>query len=300
MTAHTALASRLVVALLGLLLGAQTLRADEAAERASIAKTAQAFVDAFHKGDAEAVAAFWAPNGDYIDVDGRVVQGRAAIAEDYKQLFAMHEGLKLRIDVGSVTFPTPDTAIEDGVTTVIPPDNSTPSRTRYTNLLVKSGGKWMLSSVRESHFTPPGNSEHLRPLAWVIGEWAEVADGQRVGRVIFDWTPDGNYIVALRAVEVSGVILDNGTQRIGWDPATKVIRSWNFEADGGFGDGSWRQVGDTWVNTISAVLPSGSLMTSTTTVTVKDADTITVQSKEQVVDGKSLPDSPVITMKRVR
>jgi len=54
------------------------------------------------------------------------------------------------------------------------------------------------------------------------------------------------------------------------------------------------------VNAVSSVLPSGSLMTATTTVTRVDPDTITVQSTYQQVDGKTLPDTPVITMKRAQ
>ena len=43
---------------------------------AAINKTAEAFVEAFHKGDAKALAAFWTPDGDYVDENGRVLKGR--------------------------------------------------------------------------------------------------------------------------------------------------------------------------------------------------------------------------------
>jgi len=48
-------------------------------EEAAITKTAEAFVEAFQKGDPKAVAAFWTPDGDYVDPNGRVLQGRQAI-----------------------------------------------------------------------------------------------------------------------------------------------------------------------------------------------------------------------------
>ena len=60
------------------------------------------------------MAAFWAENGDYVDLNGRHLQGRSAIEEALKDFFAENKGLKLRIDVKSVRFVTPDTAIEDG------------------------------------------------------------------------------------------------------------------------------------------------------------------------------------------
>ena len=101
---------------LALVCGASSARAAESnpQEEAAITKTAEAFVEAFQKGDAKAVAAFWAPDGDYVDATGRVLQGRPAIEKDFENLFAENKGLKLRIEVASLKFPTPDTAVEDG------------------------------------------------------------------------------------------------------------------------------------------------------------------------------------------
>jgi uncharacterized protein (TIGR02246 family) len=292
----------LSLALVVSLIGASATRAEgpSAEQQATIAKKAQAFIDAFQKGDAKALAAFWTPDGDYADVDGHVVKGRKAIAEDFARQFAENKGLTLRIEVASVRFPTPDTAIEDGVTTVVAPDGGVPDRARYTNFLVKKDGEWLLESVRESTFVPPSNYQHLRPLEWVIGEWVEDTKESHVGRVMFQWTPDQNFIIGTRAVGVKDILLDNGSQRIGWDPSAKIIRSWDFEADGGFGHGEWKPDGDKWAITMSSVLRSGSLMTATTVVTRVDPDTITWQLKNQQLDGKALPDTPIVTMKRAK
>lgn len=277
-------------------------RSDDATAQlqAEVTKTAEAFVVAFGKGDANAVAAFWAPEGDYMDLTGRLLKGREAIAADFANLFAENKGLTVRIEVGSVRFPTPDTAIEDGVTSVMAPGGGLPNRAHYTNFLVKKDGKWLLSSVRESAYIPPNNYEKLRQFEWVLGEWAEDVKEGHAGRVVFEWTPDSNFIIASRAVAVSDQLLFNGTERIGWDPAAKLVRSWSFEADGGFSEGTWTREGDnTWIVTVSSVLRSGSLMTSRTVVKRVDADTITWQATRQVLDGKPLPDTQMVTMKRV-
>ena len=47
-------------------------------DEAAIQKNAEAFVAAFHKGDAKALAAFWTPDGDYTDLTGRRRTGRGA------------------------------------------------------------------------------------------------------------------------------------------------------------------------------------------------------------------------------
>ena len=278
-----------------------TATADDAMakEREAIAKTAQSFIAAFGKEDAKAIANLWTPDGDYIDLNGRRIVGRDAIAADFAHLFAENDGLTVRIEVRSLQFPTADTAIEDGVTSVMSP-TGLPNRAAYTNVMVKKNGQWLLASVREQPFVPPSNYEHLRPLEWVIGEWVEDTKEPRVSRVLFDFTPDKNFIVAARAVTVGGAVLDNGTQRIGWDPSSKILRTWSFEPDGGFGHGAWTMDGDSkWLIRMSSVLASGSLMTSTTVVTRVDGETITAQTKEIVIDGKSQPDGPVMTMRRV-
>ncbi|MBN8247141.1 MAG: SgcJ/EcaC family oxidoreductase [Verrucomicrobia bacterium] len=271
-----------------------TARAEE------LRKTAMAFVEAFHRGDAKALAGFWTADGDYIDLGGRMLKGRDAIQEDFEHLFAENKGLLLRIEVGSVTFPTPDTAIEDGVTSVMSPTESAPNRARYSNLLVKRDGKWLLASVREAAYIPRNHQDHLRPLEWMIGEWRDQSTNGHIAHAVFEWSPDRNFILSFRGVRVGDAFLDNGTQRIGWDPAAKQIRSWNFEPDGGFGDGVWRVDGDgRWSVKTDSVLQSGHHASATTVVTRVDPDTITFQVSEQKADGKPLPDSAIVTMKRV-
>ncbi|MBL9176377.1 MAG: SgcJ/EcaC family oxidoreductase [Verrucomicrobiales bacterium] len=265
-----------------------------------IRQTAKAFVEAFHKGDAAALANFWTPDGDYTDLGGRVIKGRDAIRQDYEHLFAENKGLTLRIEVGSIRFPTPDTAIEDGVTSVMAPTASAPNRARYSNLLVKRDGKWLLSSVRESDYLPPNHQEHLRPLEWMIGEWMDTATNGHTAHVVFEWSPDRNYILSVRVVEVEGTFLDNGTQRIAWDPSKKQIRSWSFEPDGGFGESTWTPDGNkSWIVKSVSTLQSGHPVTATTQVTRVNPDTITFQVRDQKVDGHPIPDSAVVTMQRV-
>src|SRR5262245_62488429 len=72
-------------------------RADDDA-KAAIQKQAEAFVEAFHKGDAKAVAALWAEDCDFTDQAGRHLKGREAIEKGFTEFFADNKGTKLRID----------------------------------------------------------------------------------------------------------------------------------------------------------------------------------------------------------
>lgn len=279
--------------------GVATLHAAESDPREeAITKTAEAFVEAFHNGDAKAVAAFWTPDGDYVDDTGRVLQGRKAIEASFAELFAANKGLQLRIEVANLKFPAADVAIEDGTTSVLPPDGSAPSRARYTNVLVKKDGQWLLSSVRETADPGPSNYELLRGLEWVIGEWLDDAAVGEAGHVSFAWSPGQNFIISTRTADFKDSSHLQSTQWIGWDPSAKQIRSWSFQADGGFGESTWTKDGGKWIVKTESVLADGGKVTSTNVITPVDAKTLSFQSRDQKVNGTALPDTKVMKMKR--
>src|SRR5262249_10945524 len=119
-------------------------------DEAALAKGAEAFVEAFHKGDAKAVAAHWTPDGDYVLQTGKEIKGREAIEKAFQSFFADNPGVKLLVESASLRFITPEVAIEDGTTSVFAPDGGAPSRARYAIVHVKKDGRWYLSSVRDS------------------------------------------------------------------------------------------------------------------------------------------------------
>ncbi len=270
-----------------------------AQDEAALLKRAEAFVEAFHKGDAKALAAFWTPDGDYTSQTGKHLKGRAAIEQAFAGLFAEHKGLKLRIDITGLRFVTPEVAIEDGVTSVLPPDGAPPSRARYTIVHVKRDGAWYLGSVRDAPLAPPGHREHLAELEWLVGEWANTNAKGETTHVAYQWGENQNFLIGEFTTTVKQFGVSGGTQRIGWDPVGKQIRSWVFEDDGGFGGGTWKRNGNEWVVTAAATLADGKKMTATQVLTRVNADTLTVEFRDRALDGKSIPDVKAITLKRV-
>jgi uncharacterized protein (TIGR02246 family) len=272
----------------------------DARDKEAVAKNTEAFIEAFHKGDARALAAFWTPDGDYTTETGRRMKGREAIEKGLTAFFAKNKGLKVRIESESLRFVTPDVAVEDGTTFVIHPDGSPPSRARYTIVHVKKDGRWFLSSVRDAPFTPPSNSEHLGELEWIIGDWAAETEQGDAQHLSVSWTDTQNFMVASFAAVIKGVTVGRATHWIGWDPQAKHIRSWIFDAAGGFGDGAWTREGEEWSMKTKSVRQNGKNATATFVLRHVDADTLTVQAKERTEDGKSLPDAPVFKLKRVK
>ncbi len=271
-----------------------------ARDKAAIATNGEAFVEAFHKADAKALAAFWTPDGDYTDQTGKYLKGREAIEKAFQGLFAGHKGLKLRIDSQALNFLTPEVAVEDGISEVITPDGAPPSRVRYTIVHVKKDGQWLLGTVRDAPYTPPGNYEHLRGLAWLIGDWTgEGANGAQE-RLSVSWAENQNFIHATFSTSIKNIGVGSAHQWIGWDPLGKHIRSWIFDATGGFGEGSWAVDGTKWTVKTTSVLADGKKATATYILTPVDGDTISLQSRDRTVDGQKIPDGKEIKLKRVK
>jgi uncharacterized protein (TIGR02246 family) len=292
--------SSILVSLATVALATGSAQGDNSGDKEAIARNGEAFIAAFHKGDAGAMAAFWVADGDYTIQTGRQLKGREAIEKELAAMFAEHKGLKVQVDSESLRFVTADVAIEDGVTTVIPADGSLPTRTRYTNIHVRKDGKWLLSSARDSPYSPPTNAEHLRGLAWAVGEWATNGDSGPTNHLAVSWADNQNFLLASLATRVQGVPVESGTHWIGWDPLAKSCRSWVFDGDGSFGDGAWTHDGDKWTVKITSVLRDGKKGTATLVLARVDGDTLGLSVKDRTVDGTAIPDGAEMRLKRVK
>jgi uncharacterized protein (TIGR02246 family) len=273
---------------------------DHADDKAAIGKNAEAFVEAFHKSDAKAVAAFWAADGDYTDQAGRNLKGRDAIEKAFAALFANAKGLKVRIESDTLRFLTPDVAVEDGTSETVGPAGLPPSRARYTIVHVKKGGLWQLGSVREAPFAAPSNAEHLAGLAWAVGDWTGDAGAGEVEQWSVAWADNQNFLVATSKLTARNVPLAGATQWIGWDPVAKRVRSWTFDATGGYGEGTWTDDGKQWVLKSASVLQDGRKATATYVITPVDGDTISFQARDRTLDGKALPEVKEIRLRRTK
>jgi uncharacterized protein (TIGR02246 family) len=259
-----------------------------------------AFIAAFEKGDAKAVASFWTPDAMYVDQVGREYKGRTAIEQLYEKTFAARKGAKLAIHVTSDKLLTPDVALEDGITEVTPSEGGLGTAARFSAVLVKKDGEWYLQSVRDAVVHPPSNAEHLEGIEWLIGEWTGEAEKGESSTASYDWAENQNFIVSSFATTVDGVPVVGGTQWIGWDAIDKQIRSWSFYSRGGFGEAVWTKDGDKWTLKTTARTANGKKASATNIVTKTDDDHMTWQMTKLTVDGESIPDPKPVKMKRLK
>jgi uncharacterized protein (TIGR02246 family) len=264
------------------------------ADANAIRKAGQSFVKAYADADAKALSEHWTVNGEYFADDGTSIRGRAKIEAAYKKLFEKRKGkAKAEIEVTEVRFPSKDTAIVEGYFKVRP-EKGEPVSSRYTIMLVREDGKWLMAVVREW----PGDGDNLRDLEWLIGSWEAKRDGNEV-KTTYKWWGDKSFIRADIIITRKGNT-SKGFQMIGKDAATGEIRSWTFDEEGSFGQGTWERDGNRWKIDAASVLDNGSTMGMKQIITRLNNDTFTFQAVERSLDGEDIDDIAPIRVTRVK
>lgn len=268
------------------------------ADRAAIRAAIDAYVAAYNRGDAKAVADFWSESGEWISPSGERFQGRQAIAKEMKSLFADEKGARIEVLNPTIRLVSPDVAIEEGTVRVLHPTQA-PSESTYLAVDVKENGKWKLNTVRETEIPEtPAASPQLQELSWLVGDWVDASPAAD-DSVTVKWTKNKAFLIYSFKVSAPGSDEElEGTQVIGWDPAANTIRSWMFDSDGGFGGGTWSKHGDTWVVKFNQVLSDGRKASATNVYTMVDGNTFTWKSIGRKLGGQFLPNVDEVKMVR--
>jgi uncharacterized protein (TIGR02246 family) len=269
----------------------ETKRADD---EAAIRKASADFIKHFEKGDARAIAAAWTTDGEYIGEDGTTIRGRADIEAAYARAFAKQKRVKVEMTIESIRFPSKDTAIEEGYAKSYKGDSDQPTASRFSVLHVREGGRWLMAVLREW----PDEGVSLRDLDWLIGTWEAKTDETEV-RTAYEWDAKKNSIRCHITIKGKGRNV-SATQVLLKDPRTGQLRSWMFDDDGGFGEGTWTRDGKRWVIAATGVQADSGELTARNILTPVDRDTFSWQSTERTLDDEDLPNIPPVKVKRVK
>jgi uncharacterized protein (TIGR02246 family) len=267
------------------------------AESAALKGLVEAFIAAFNKGDAKAIAALFTEDGELVDEEGGRIVGRSAIGDHFAAGFAANPGAKIEISVEALRPLGPGAWLEEGRSRVTMPNGGPIETSRYVVAYVKQGDKWLQSSAREFPDSGTSHHERLKELEWLLGDWVD----ESADSVVFTqcaWSEDKNFLLRSFSVQVAGKPLMKGTQRIGWDPLVRQFKSWVFDSEGGYGEGLWSREGKRWVIKSTGVLPDGRAASSTNIFTPMNKDMIRWKSVDRVVGGKTVGDLPEVVMVR--
>jgi uncharacterized protein (TIGR02246 family) len=270
----------------------------QATDTAAIQKGVEAYVAAYNKGDAKALASMWSPDAVYTNpMTGQQVVGREAIEKQFAEIFAQSKGAKLEAKTDSIKFVSPNVAVEQGTAKVIGA-GETPEESQYSAVYVKRDGQWLLDRVTEEQSAePPSHYEHLKELEWMIGTWVDQDDQNRI-ETTCAWTKNQNFMTRSFTISIRDRIDLAGMQIVGWDPAKKQIRSWVFDSDGGFADAVWTKKDKAWYIRSTGTAPDGKKATATNIITIVDENTFTWQSINREVGGELLPNVDEVVVVR--
>ena len=265
----------------------------EAVKKAEIAT-----IEAFNKGDADALAKLFAEKGELVDENGNVFAGREQITGLFKAFFERFPKAELQMEVTGVRTVGDSLAIEEGVRLITVPDSDVAAQVRYAAVRDKVGDSWPIASYSEFADDPqPTPAEMLSAVSFLVGDWIdESPEGKTT--INYRWEDEGNFLLGDYTLAVAGMPESRSHQRIGWDPLEGVIRSWTFDSDGGYSTGEWVATEAGWVIKSDATMPDGTTGSATVTVTPTDADHFIVRSSDRIIGGVDEPEFELTVARR--
>ena len=262
-----------------------------------IRKAVTAFVEQYNAHKASEVAALFASDARMVYRDGTEDNGRDEIQKSFEEAFTANPKIAISVVVDSIRFLTPDVAVEEGATTLFPDGETLTSRGRYTVLHLKREGRWQMQSVRVVEEESLSAYGELAPLEWLVGEWVDEGRDDIVEAKI-RWDENKSFLLEEFQVVRGKEVTLKGTQRIGWDPQAKQVRSWIFDSAGGFGEATWTPAGDDWICKARGVRPDGTSASATRRLTRAAQDRVIWTSTDRQLGDEMLPDLAVTMVRK--
>jgi hypothetical protein len=161
---------------------------------------------------------------------------------------------------------------------------------------------------------PGPDYEKLKAMEWMIGDWDADwvvpssgnlgLDGFPSGAKVhstcsYFWMENKNYIGLKFRDEIDGEVAHKGFEIVGVDPESKKIVHWLFSILGGRGSGEWTVEGKTWKLKWWATTADGTKLEGVSYMVPLDSNTHTWEIKDNKRNGKSTPDTPLVTYRRI-
>jgi len=268
-----------------------------AADISLIRAGSEAFVAAFNKHDAKAVAALWTEQGEYVDDSGRTIAGRDAIEKDYAAFFAENPEVNIQIVIDSLRLLSGEIAVEDGRAVVDPARPGAPGVSKYTAVHAKVDGKWLMASVRDTWIETQVSRQSVADLDWLIGTWVAEEYGVK-NESSCRWVANEQFVErSFTTTQVDGT-KTSGVQLIGWNPLEGRVQSWSFSPDGGHDFGFWLPTSGGWRSEMRGTTGGGVPTSSVNLLRRLDDNAYVWQSVERSVGGTPLPDTSEVVIKR--
>lgn len=251
------------------------------------------FETAFNQHDAKTIAKLWQENAVHRQTaSAGSLEGRAAILAAYESLFQTDPQAKLIITLNSIRDVAPNVASVKCSTQLLHTDKSV-TFSRLSALLAKHGDQWLISEVEETD-VPVGAAVSpgaLHQLDWLVGTWVDGNEKSTVSNQI-SRISGGNFLARQYQFDTAQGFSQSGMQIIGWDSEHSVIRCWQFDGDGSFGEGTFEQTGPTtWRCPMVLKLVDGRRASYSQVIERVSNNELKLSLVNMEVDGQALPGS---------
>ena len=118
--------------------------------KGEIEEVQTAYADAFNKGDAKLMATLFTNDADWIDDQGTVIRGRAAIQRALQDAIGGQKDRTMKLRLDSVRPLGSDVVVGNALATVSGADRQADSGT-YIAVYVKQEGKWKIALLTETN-----------------------------------------------------------------------------------------------------------------------------------------------------
>jgi len=267
------------------------------AYEAAVKARLQELTVALANSDAKALSSIWLEDGTYSNEFGQEWKGRAALEKRFSAVFATEGRLLLDFIPVTVRQLADNVATVDGFVKFKDEIEGSPD-TRFSMVFQKQAdGSWLIVSANETPYVDSKSLDRLKPLAWLIGDWAVEKNGSSMILKI-EWAANKKFIHLRYMVKKSGAEELDSQQLIGFDPRSNQIVSWNFDSRGGFGSGVWTRRDNQWLVDSTGVDPEGRATTATNIIANQTANSFSWQSVNRSVEGESFSDTAPVTINR--
>ena len=234
------------------------------------------------------------------------------VEQVFDRLFTADGTAQIDFDIEAVRPIREDVAVADGVSRLALAGRQ-PTRSRFSAVLVRHEGRWLIESVREATApASPSVRDRLAPLAWLRGSWEDVSDGLTISMQC-DWAAEGGFLIRRHLITdepqppggvarstagipallptptpdgAAPVVVQRRTitEFIGWDQGRGEIRSWMFCSDGRTAEFRWLRSGTGWLLTHANDPAAATAEPAQLMLERVGADELTLQLQSGIVD----------------
>lgn len=264
---------------------------------AEIQAVSQKLGAALNAGKADDAVALFLEKAELIDEEGVVYQGREEIKQLLTAFFEKFPGAKMGEQVESVRLVGP-IAVKEGVRTITTADGANTSHIRYIATFAKANDGWKIVSIRDfPEETVATSGDQLQALNWLVGDWVNEGADARV-KISYRWSDDKNFLLGEFHITDTEGNVSKSSQRIGWNPLVGSPRSWQFDSDGGYAEGSWTEIEEGWLIHSAVTMPDGATGSATLKIVPGENGRFVLGGTHRVVAGVLEDDFEITIVKQ--